>query len=198
MFYAMLAHWGVAFPSAPRTGSVTSTSSASTTLCRSCGTACQGLCGRHLRPIDDVDAIFSSIGTKPLESETKVSTSAMDALSPATAAAGIAASTPSVCRTPAQVAEVVKKFFRYYAINRHKTTTLTPAYHAESYSPDDNRFDLRQFLYNAAWPRQFKEVCVSTLFPFFSNLLSLSLRFPIYAKVISAIPNYIPVSLFFF
>ena len=29
---------------------------------------------------------------------------------------------------------------RYYAINRHKATTLTPAYHAESYSPDDNRY----------------------------------------------------------
>lgn len=28
-------------------------------------------------------------------------------------------------------------------------TTLTPSYHAESYSPDDNRFDLRPFLYPA-------------------------------------------------
>ena len=37
---------------------------------------------------------------------------------------------------------------RYYAINRHKTTVLTPSYHAENYSPDDNRFDHRQFLYN--------------------------------------------------
>eukprot|EP00179_Madagascaria_erythrocladioides_P029989 CAMPEP_0198331912 /NCGR_PEP_ID=MMETSP1450-20131203/17916_1 /TAXON_ID=753684 ORGANISM="Madagascaria erythrocladiodes, Strain CCMP3234" /NCGR_SAMPLE_ID=MMETSP1450 /ASSEMBLY_ACC=CAM_ASM_001115 /LENGTH=30 /DNA_ID= /DNA_START= /DNA_END= /DNA_ORIENTATION= len=27
-------------------------------------------------------------------------------------------------------------------------TTLTPSYHAENYSPEDNRFDLRQFLYN--------------------------------------------------
>jgi len=26
-------------------------------------------------------------------------------------------------------------------------TTLTPSYHAEQYSPDDNRFDLRPFLY---------------------------------------------------
>lgn len=33
--------------------------------------------------------------------------------------------------------------------------TITPAYHAEAYSPDDNRFDLRQFLYNVRWPRQF-------------------------------------------
>lgn len=37
-------------------------------------------------------------------------------------------------------------------------TTLTPAYHAESYSPDDNRFDLRQFLYNTRWPRQFRAI----------------------------------------
>ena len=28
-----------------------------------------------------------------------------------------------------------------------KMTTLTPSYHAEQYSPDDNRFDLRPFLY---------------------------------------------------
>jgi NAD+ synthase (glutamine-hydrolysing) len=58
----------------------------------------------------------------------------------------------------AAVAEKVKLFFRYYAINRHKMTTLTPAYHAEQYSPDDNRFDLRQFLYNVAWPRQFATI----------------------------------------
>lgn len=31
---------------------------------------------------------------------------------------------------PAEVADKVKFFFRMYAINRHKTTTLTPAYHA--------------------------------------------------------------------
>ena len=48
--------------------------------------------------------------------------------------------------TPAQVAEKVKRFFYYYAINRHKQTVLTPSYHAENYSPDDNRFDLRPFL----------------------------------------------------
>lgn len=52
----------------------------------------------------------------------------------------------------------MKLFFRYYSINRHKMTTLTPAYHAESYSPDDNRYDLRQFLYNVAWPRQFATI----------------------------------------
>ncbi len=57
-----------------------------------------------------------------------------------------------------EVAAKVKKFFRYYAMNRHKMTTLTPAYHAEPYSPEDNRFDLRQFLYNAQWHWQFKKI----------------------------------------
>ena len=66
---------------------------------------------------------------------------------------------------PREVAEKVKRFFRYYAINRHKMTTLTPSYHAESYSPDDNRFDLRQFLYNTRWTWQFRRIdaCVKKL-----------------------------------
>ncbi|KAH3679911.1 hypothetical protein WICMUC_000654 [Wickerhamomyces mucosus] len=50
--------------------------------------------------------------------------------------------------TPRQISEKVKKFFFFYAINRHKQTVLTPSYHAEQYSPDDNRFDLRPFLIN--------------------------------------------------
>ncbi len=50
--------------------------------------------------------------------------------------------------TVEQVAAKVKHFFTSYSINRHKTTVLTPSYHAENYSPDDNRFDHRQFLYN--------------------------------------------------
>lgn len=60
--------------------------------------------------------------------------------------------------TPAEVAEKVKHFFKYYSINRHKMTVLTPSYHAESYSPEDNRFDLRQFLYNVRWPFQFRKI----------------------------------------
>ena len=89
--------------------------------------------------------------------------------------------------TPSMVAEKVKKFFFYYrfyskyriisttscthdiltfffftcstnSVNRHKMTTLTPSYHAENYSPDDNRFDLRQFLYNTKWSRQFTTI----------------------------------------
>ena len=63
--------------------------------------------------------------------------------------------------TPAAVATKVKDFFTFYSINRHKMTTITPSYHAERYSPDDNRFDLRPFLYNVRWTRQFK--CIDAL-----------------------------------
>ncbi len=59
---------------------------------------------------------------------------------------------------PRKVAEKVKRFFTHYASNRHKMTTLTPSYHAESYSPDDNRFDLRQFLYQTRWTWQFRRI----------------------------------------
>ena len=46
------------------------------------------------------------------------------------------------------------RFFYYYSVNRHKMTTVTPSYHAENYSPDDNRFDLRPFVYDASWSWQ--------------------------------------------
>jgi NAD+ synthase (glutamine-hydrolysing) len=59
---------------------------------------------------------------------------------------------------PTEVAAKVKRFFFYYSINRHKLTTLTPSYHAEAYSTDDNRFDLRPFLYNASWKWQFNKI----------------------------------------
>jgi NAD+ synthase (glutamine-hydrolysing) len=42
-----------------------------------------------------------------------------------------------------EIGEKVKKFFIFYAINRHKSTVLTPSYHCENYGTDDNRFDLR-------------------------------------------------------
>ena len=58
--------------------------------------------------------------------------------------------------SPTVVAQKVQRFFYFYSVNRHKMVTLTPSYHAEQYSPDDNRFDLRQFLYNTRWPRQTK------------------------------------------
>ena len=52
----------------------------------------------------------------------------------------------------------VKNFFRYYAINRHKMTTVTPSCHSEDYSPDDNRYDQRQILYRVTWPWQFHAI----------------------------------------
>jgi NAD+ synthase (glutamine-hydrolysing) len=57
-----------------------------------------------------------------------------------------------------EIAEKVKRFFFFYSANRHKMTTLTPSYHAENYSPEDNRFDLRPFLYNVRWPWQFRKI----------------------------------------
>mmetsp|Transcript_32491 Transcript_32491/g.56170 ORF Transcript_32491/g.56170 Transcript_32491/m.56170 type:complete len:702 (-) Transcript_32491:49-2154(-) len=57
-----------------------------------------------------------------------------------------------------QIAEKVKRFFNLYSRNRHKMTVITPAVYIESYSCDDNRFDLRQFLYNTAWTTQFQEI----------------------------------------
>jgi NAD+ synthase (glutamine-hydrolysing) len=35
---------------------------------------------------------------------------------------------------------------------------LTPSYHCENYGTDDNRFDLRQFLYDSSWEHQFKQI----------------------------------------
>lgn len=60
--------------------------------------------------------------------------------------------------SPSQVAAKVKLFFYFYGLNRHKMCVITPSYHAEGYSPDDNRFDLRQFLYNNTWSRQFASI----------------------------------------
>lgn len=37
-------------------------------------------------------------------------------------------------------------------------TILTPSCHAETYSPDDNRFDHRPFLYNYSWKWQFAAI----------------------------------------
>lgn len=68
-------------------------------------------------------------------------------------------------KTPRETADKVKKFWWYYAVNRHKQTVSTPSYHAESYSPDDNRFDLRPFLINPGfyWARKKIDEIVETL-----------------------------------
>ena len=50
-------------------------------------------------------------------------------------------------KTPCEVYKKVRDFMYYYAINRHKMTTMTPGLYLESYTPDDNRYDLRPFLY---------------------------------------------------
>lgn len=67
-------------------------------------------------------------------------------------------SQPPYNYTPETISEKVKKFWFFYAINRHKMTTMTPAYHAEQYSPDDNRFDLRPFLINPHFPLASKNI----------------------------------------
>lgn len=72
---------------------------------------------------------------------------------------------------PLQVADKVKHFFRCYSINRHKMTTMTPSYHAETYSPDDNRYDHRQFLYNVAWPWQFTCIDTQVVFLLYKTLI---------------------------
>merc|ERR1739844_55996 len=77
--------------------------------------------------------------------------------------------------TPEDVADKVKLFFRFYSINRHKMTVLTPSYHAETYSPDDNRFDHRPFLYNAAWAWQFRVID--------EEVENINMAFPTPAKI---------------
>lgn len=49
--------------------------------------------------------------------------------------------------SPREVYTKVRRFFYYFNINRHKATILPPGLHLEEYSPEDNRFDLRPFLY---------------------------------------------------
>jgi len=77
--------------------------------------------------------------------------------------------------TPEEVANKVKLFFRFYSINRHKMTVLTPSYHAETYSPDDNRFDHRPFLYNASWSWQFRAID--------DEVENINMAFPTPAKI---------------
>ncbi len=57
-----------------------------------------------------------------------------------------------------KLAEKVKKFFIYYGMNRHKMTTITPSFHYDPESCDDNRFDMRPFLYETDWSLQFAEI----------------------------------------
>jgi NAD+ synthase (glutamine-hydrolysing) len=45
------------------------------------------------------------------------------------------------------IANIVTIFFDFYGIHRNKMTILTPSVHGTGYSPDDNRYDQRPFLY---------------------------------------------------
>ena len=60
--------------------------------------------------------------------------------------------------TPREIMDMVNRFFYYYAVNRHKRITLTPAVHCDNYSCDDNRFDQRPILYKVTWPWQRKKL----------------------------------------
>ena len=61
-------------------------------------------------------------------------------------------------------------------------TVITPSYFAETYSPDDNRFDHRHFLYNTEWNWQFNYIDNKVSFYLFCevciyNLILLNFRF---------------------
>ena len=59
---------------------------------------------------------------------------------------------------PRLIAEKVKRFYRKYAMGRHKAVILTPSIHLSGYSPEDNRHDERPFLYLITWPWQFSKI----------------------------------------
>ncbi|KAI0514344.1 NAD+ synthase [Xylaria bambusicola] len=63
--------------------------------------------------------------------------------------------------TPGQIAEKCMRFFRNYALltpGNSKATIITPSVHMSAYNPDDNRHDLRPFLYVVNWPYQFDKI----------------------------------------
>ena len=50
----------------------------------------------------------------------------------------------------------VKRFFKFYGMNRHKMTVITPCFFYDGESCDDNRFDMRPIMYSTDWDYQFK------------------------------------------
>ena len=54
------------------------------------------------------------------------------------------------------LAASIKKFFHFYAVNRHKASTLPPAYYYDPESCDHNRYDMRPFMYATDWAYQFE------------------------------------------
>ncbi|CAG9321354.1 unnamed protein product [Blepharisma stoltei] len=57
-----------------------------------------------------------------------------------------------------EIATKVKRFYTLYGKNRHKMATITPSLHVESYSADDNRYDIRPLFYNFQWEMQFQQI----------------------------------------
>ena len=53
--------------------------------------------------------------------------------------------------TPTNLARKLEIFLGWYGANRNKMPILTPSIHATDYSPDDNRYDQRPFLYPSYW-----------------------------------------------
>lgn len=49
----------------------------------------------------------------------------------------------------------IKRFFTHYANNRHKTTILPPCFYYDPESCDDNRYDMRPWIYATDWSYQF-------------------------------------------
>ena len=56
------------------------------------------------------------------------------------------------------LAEKIKHFYKSYANNRHKMTTITPGFHYEPVGCDDNRLDMRPLLYETDWAHQFEQI----------------------------------------
>lgn len=48
--------------------------------------------------------------------------------------------------SPTEVYHKTRFLWHCFGINRHKQEVLTPSLHAETYSPDSNRYDLLPFL----------------------------------------------------
>lgn len=61
-------------------------------------------------------------------------------------------------RSHEEIKNKVEKYFYKYSVNRHKVTTLTPSIYLDTNCNDDNRYDLRQFLYNSEWSYQFNNI----------------------------------------
>ena len=55
-----------------------------------------------------------------------------------------------------ELALKIKRFFTFYAINRHKATILPPSFHFDQEGCDDNRLDMRPFIYATNWSYQFE------------------------------------------